>query len=114
MTKKTALRCRHRPQGPWLLKVQQQSPLAERRKVSRDQLALAEKQKNQKKEQGGVRNKLTHDAPGTPCPVCNQRDDPRDQPKMPPGSGFRRRWRPASIALTSAPRTATVLSPRRW
>src|SRR3954470_20733803 len=68
MTKKTALRCRHRPQGPWLLKVQQQSPLAERRKVSRDQLALAEKTKNQKKEQGGVRNKLTDDAPGTPLP----------------------------------------------
>jgi len=31
-------------------------------------LALAEKTKNQKKEQGGVRNKLTDDAPGTPLP----------------------------------------------
>jgi hypothetical protein len=20
-----------------------------------------------------------------PCPACNDRDDPRDQPKMPPG-----------------------------
>src|SRR4051812_46098576 len=24
-------------------------------------------------------------APGMPCPDCNARDNPRDQPKMPPG-----------------------------